>query len=249
MNLIINADDFGLTKGVTLGILDSMEKGIVTETTAMVNGNCFDEGIEEAKRRGIKGIGIHLNLTWGKPVLPLNKVITLINDKGVFKKGYNELGKYSLNEIEMELKAQIERFFASGFQPTHIDGHHHFYGLYPQLMKIVIKLSKEYSLPLRFVNEEYREMYKINNIKTTSGFTSEFYGENVSEERLKEIILKYSSYDTVEIMVHPGYADEELNLISTYNSIRKKELDILTSRQMKAFIKEQRIELIGFKNL
>jgi predicted glycoside hydrolase/deacetylase ChbG (UPF0249 family) len=56
MKLIVNADDFGITKGVALGILDSMEKGIVTETTAMVKGLYFEEGMKEAVRRGIKNI-------------------------------------------------------------------------------------------------------------------------------------------------------------------------------------------------
>lgn len=248
MKLIVNADDYGLSKGVSLGILDCMERGIVTETTAMVNGLYFNEAMEDAKKRGIKNIGIHLTLTWGKPTLPCEEVQSLINEKGYFYK-IGQIKEYNYDEIKKELKAQIEKFLKSGVKPTHLDGHHHFYGFDKKILDIVLNLGKEYNLPIRLLGTEMYEYYKLKGIKTTEAFTSDFYLENVNLEKLKEIILKYKKFNVLEIMSHPAYVDEDLINATSYNTHRNGELEILTSKEIKQFINYSKIELVCYNQI
>ncbi|ERI94409.1 YdjC-like protein [Clostridiales bacterium oral taxon 876 str. F0540] len=247
MKLIINADDFGLTKGVSEGILDCIEKGIVTSTTAMVNGLYFEKAIEEAKKRNFKNIGVHLTLTWGKPTLPVNKIQSLVDNKGCFYKRTSE-DKPNYEEVREELRAQIELFLSTGIKPTHLDGHHHFYAFDEEILNVVLDLSREYNLPLRGMPELMKH-YTKKGVRSTEVFTSEFYNENAEEGKLLDIISKYKHFNTVEIMCHPAYVDEDLINATSYNKHRKQEFQILISEKIKEFINKENIELIAYNEL
>ena len=80
--LIVNADDFGLTEAVSSGILDAHRNGIVTSTTLMANGEAFDAAVAMSRRAPRLGIGVHLNLTSGKPVSPAQRIPSLIDRRG-----------------------------------------------------------------------------------------------------------------------------------------------------------------------
>lgn len=247
MKLIINADDFGLTKGVSEGILDCIEKGVVTSTTAMVNGLYFQEAIEEAKKRNFKNIGIHLTLTWGKPILPVNKIQSLVDKNGCFYKRTSE-DKLNYEEVREELRAQIEKFLSTGIKPTHLDGHHHFYAFDEEILNVVLDLSNEYNLPLRGM-PELKEHYTKKGVRSAEVFTSEFYNENAEESKLLNLILSHKQFKTVEVMCHPAYVDEDLINATSYNKLREKEFKILISDEIKQLINKENIELISYNEL
>lgn len=249
MRLIVNADDFGLTKGVTLGILDSMEKGIVTSTTALVNSLYFEEGIKEAMARGIDAIGIHLTLTLGKPILPPEDIHSIVREDGTFYKSIKDIKGIDYNHVKKELEAQLVRFMNYFHNPTHIDGHHHFYIFDKEILNIVIELAKEYELPLRCVSSEDKEYYDLQGVKTTDNIILDFYGENISVESLIGALDNSPESITVELMCHPAFIDEELVAISTYNTLRKIEHSILVSEKINEFICASNIKLISFKEL
>jgi predicted glycoside hydrolase/deacetylase ChbG (UPF0249 family) len=248
LRLIVNADDFGLSKGVSLGILDCMKKGIVTSTTAMVNGWYFEEALKEARIRGIENIGIHLTLTWGKPTLPAEEVSSLINENGTFYK-IGQTTAYNYEEIKNELKAQIDKFFSQGIKPTHLDGHHHFYGFDKKVLDIVLDLAEEYKLPVRCLDKESSVYYKQRGIRTTELCSTEFYQYNVKEEFFVELLKKYETLDSLEIMTHPAYVDEDLIKATTYNTKRQHEFEVLTSEAVKKYIFENDISMISYKEL
>jgi chitin disaccharide deacetylase len=133
--LIINADDFGLSHGITDGILLTHRKGLLTSTSLMVNQPATEYAVRRAPEAPSLGIGIHLNLTEGKPVLPKEKVRTLVNAAGEFV-GPSEMGRRLLRweasprEIETEFRAQICQMKSLGLQPTHADSHHRIH-MYP----------------------------------------------------------------------------------------------------------------------
>ena len=85
MRLIINADDFGYSKGVNYGIIDAYKNGIVRSTTIMAGMPGFDHAVELAKENKELGVGVHLTLTSYKPVLDSHK--TIVNEHGYFDKG------------------------------------------------------------------------------------------------------------------------------------------------------------------
>jgi hopanoid biosynthesis associated protein HpnK len=153
--LIVNADDFGLTRQVSQGIIDAHREGIVTSTTLLANGAAFDTAVSMSVRTPRLGIGVHLNLSEGTPVSSKSKIPTLLDARGRLHLAPGRLWieilkrKLSLSEVELELQAQIEKVIRAGISPTHLDGHKHVHVL-PGISDIVIRLAQEFGIsPVR----------------------------------------------------------------------------------------------------
>jgi hopanoid biosynthesis associated protein HpnK len=150
--LIVNADDFGLTEQVSRGILDAHREGIVTSTTLMANGGAFDAAVSMARREYHLAIGVHLNLTEGVPVSPASNIPTLVDRQGRLHLSPRRLAQgimtrqVNLAEVETELWHQIWKVLRAGILPTHLDGHKHVHVL-PGVSDIVIRLAQEFSIP------------------------------------------------------------------------------------------------------
>ncbi|MGG1674962.1 chitin disaccharide deacetylase [Neobacillus sp. NRS-1170] len=226
INLIVNADDFGFSHGVNHGIVDSFLYGIVNSTTMMMNMDGTEHAIQLAKNNPELHVGIHLTLTCGKPIL--DNVPSLVDEEGYFYSlsAFNPTD-ISLEEIEREWTAQIDRFIRSGLKPTHLDSHHHVHtmkALYP----VVKNLSHKYRLPVRpngFISIPDVESF-------TDVSLSDFYGDGVRADYFDR--LNDGIYDglTIEVMCHPAYLDHHLLNGSSYTHKRLTELEILTSVQL-----------------
>jgi len=150
--LIVNADDFGLTTGVTQGILDAHREGIVSSTTLMANGTAFEFAVAASRRTRALGVGVHLNLSEGIPVAPASSVPTLLDGRGRLQLKPGRLlrgllrGRVKLDEVETELRAQIAKVMRAGISPTHLDGHKHVH-VVPGIGDIVIRLAQEFDIP------------------------------------------------------------------------------------------------------
>ncbi|QQS48361.1 MAG: ChbG/HpnK family deacetylase [Acidobacteriota bacterium] len=150
--LIVNADDFGLTRGVNRGIVEGHLEGIITSTTLMVNMPAFDEAVELARATPSLGVGLHFNITQGRPVSPPEAVASLVDQSGNFPGSpvtlmWRQLaGRLDRREIETELKAQIERMRSAGLHPTHIDTHKHSHAV-PVVLEAIIEVARDYSIP------------------------------------------------------------------------------------------------------
>ena len=241
--LIINADDFGMTLGNTLGILLAHKKGILTSTTCMVNMPYAQFALDEAKKYPELGVGIHLVLTVGKPLLEGGKSFTDQNGNFIRPKDYPD-GKPHGDEDELyaEWKAQIEKFISmAGCLPTHIDSHHHVH-LLPWHRNVVERLSKEYNLPVRQEEKVYNHIPYIP-------FTEDFYGRYVEMnfDLFKKVCNEHEG--ALELMCHPALIDQQLYDMSAYSLPRMKELDILTSNDAKDFITNNHIQLINFTQI
>ena len=177
--IIINADDFGISEGAVLGIIKAHQDGILTSTTCMVNMPYAKMGLELASRYPNLGVGIHLVLTVGHPLIDGAKSYVDKNGNFLRPSAYpNEEPNANFDELYREWKAQIERFIKlAGKKPTHIDSHHHVH-LLPQHHDVVIKLAKEYDLPIR-----QRDQI-INNYQYVR-CNDQFYKDNVNYEELK----------------------------------------------------------------
>ena len=95
--LIVNADEFGLTEGVNHGIVEVHRQGIVTSTTMVANEHAFEHAIELSKQVPELAIGVHLNVTHGSPVLPEVRVYSLVDDEGI--RMAKEHGTYFVMDI------------------------------------------------------------------------------------------------------------------------------------------------------
>lgn len=169
--LIVNADDFGLTAGVTQGILDAHREGIVTSTTLMANGGAFEIAVAASRRAPALGVGVHLNLSQGVSVSPADRIPTLVDQQGRLHLTPGRLLKgiltrrVNLAEVEIELGAQIARVVGSGISPTHLDGHKHVHVL-PGVSDIVIRLALDFSIPsVRCPLEDFPGLRETRNLR------------------------------------------------------------------------------------
>jgi hopanoid biosynthesis associated protein HpnK len=150
-NLIVNADDLGWTQGVSRGIAEAHRNGIVTSTSLLANGCAFEAGVRAARESPRLGVGVHLNLSDGKPVAPAERVKSLLGENGDFSGGPETLllrltaKKLETKEVEIEWNAQIEKVRAAGIRPTHLDGHKHVQML-PGLFAVALRLAKKHGI-------------------------------------------------------------------------------------------------------
>jgi len=133
--LIVNADDFGMSRGITDAVVLAHRYGYLTSASLMVNMPASEYAVERLAKLPRLGVGVHLNLCAGKPILPTSKVRTLIGADGNFcapKAMIRKLWLWqvSVREIELEFRAQIRWAKDHDVTPTHADSHHHMH-LYP----------------------------------------------------------------------------------------------------------------------
>lgn len=148
-SLIINADDFGFSPGITDGIVAAHRQGILTSTTLMTNMPDAPRAITLAGENPGLGVGIHLGLTQGRPIT--RNLRSLVDGGGNFCRGLpSVLAKASIShrarrEVHREWAAQIEFALAHKLIPTHLDSHKHIHH-WPPLAKITLELSRSYSI-------------------------------------------------------------------------------------------------------
>ena len=150
--LIINADDFGLTAGVNRAIVEAHENGVVTSATLMANGQGFQQAIALAQSRPRLGVGCHVVLVDGAPLLDQTAVRSLL-DRGSnssgdphFREGIARFGALALlgrldeSEVEAEGTAQIRKLQAAGITVTHLDSHKHTH-LFPRVLRPLLRAA------------------------------------------------------------------------------------------------------------
>lgn len=251
MQLIVKADDFGSTPGVTDGIIKAMKEGVVRDTSMLVNSPHFDYAASQAKKHGIEGVGLHLTLTYRSPILPPEEIPSLVTEEGKFHHRANQIPHdFSIDEVEAEFRAQIEKFQSSGLEMTHIDSHHHIHrNMGDDVLNLVLKLAEELHVPIR--RPEDRDMHHMMyyDVKTTDFFSMEFGGlpDNSTTDRFIEVLSEFEGCSgSLEIMCHPAIVDEELLELSTWGHGRQYELEALTDPDVLGYISDHGIELVSF---
>lgn len=127
-HLIVNADDLGMSEAVDRGILEAHARGIVTSATAITTAPTSERGIARALRVAPRlGLGLHVDLSYGRPVLPPRQVPSLVREDGTFvsvTRGLAVPQHWDRHEVRAEVHAQFDRFVAlAGRLPDHLDSH------------------------------------------------------------------------------------------------------------------------------
>jgi len=145
---------------VNRGIAETHRNGIVTSASLLANGAAFASGVELARTTPGLGVGVHLNLSEGKPVAPREMVKSLVNERGELEGRPESLllrlarRSVSLEEVEREWNAQIQKVRDAGIEPTHLDGHRHVQML-PGLFELALRLAKKHGIAaIRISHEE-----------------------------------------------------------------------------------------------
>lgn len=238
--LIINADDFGYSRAVNYGILDCYQNGILTSATMMVNMPGAEHAAALAKEHQNLGVGIHLVLTCGEPLLTTHK--TIVDSIGSFRNLAFYQGSYTIDreELKAEWQAQIERFLSFGLTPTHLDSHHHI-NTYKDVDGVFLELADKYGLPVR------HNMKLPAKYVSTDKFELSLEKALADEDSLLEI---FGDADSLEVMSHPGYLDKAIYTGSSYNYPRLDEVELLTSSKVVEWINQSKtIDLATFTHI
>ena len=265
--LIVNADDYGRSPDIARGIREAHLNGVVTSTTCMMNIRTTARDIAMALNEApdLK-MGVHLNLTAKKPILPRQWVLSITDEDGSFLKPdafFANLSNIDILEVKAEWRAQIEAYIAAaGTKPSHLDSHHHSSYSSPALFKAMLELAREYDCAIRYpitpsssagefietakCAPEFFEEFKP---RRPENFIAIFYDEGATKENLINI-LNTLPEGTSELMCHPGYVDQEFaDKESIYNFKRNEERNILTDSTVKKAIQANGIQLISFADL
>ena len=250
--LVVNADDFGMTLGVSQGILTAMKNGLVTETCAMVNSPYFDQSVALAQQANLTQMGLHLNVTVFSPVSQDPKVLALTEENGQWGKSVlkslQSADSSVLEALKIEFEAQIARLLATGLNLTHLNTHHGL-GMYSkEVFGILEDLAVAHNVPLR------REDTLLASKDSTSNLTQStdqcwILDSSLSEaDILKKLDSLATDANSVELCCHPGLVDEPLKGFSSMLSERERDLALLTDPGFVAILKA-RFELIDFGGL
>ncbi len=166
--LILNADDFGLTRGVNAGIIRAHREGILTSTTLMANGAAFEDAVEGALANPSLGVGCHLVLVGGCSVARPEEIPTLAGRDGRLPASLATLvakvttGTIRAMDMERELLAQIEKIRRAGIDPTHLDTHKHAHA-HPCVLEAVGRVARQTGIirlrkPIEALRDSWRSV-------------------------------------------------------------------------------------------
>lgn len=157
--LIVNGDDFGISREVNQGIIRAYREGILTSCSLMVTGDAFENAVSLARTHDGLAVGVHLVTVMGKSVLPHSRIPTLVDRQGNFPSDPTVAGlRYFFSararrELERELAAQFEKFAATGLPFSHVDSHLHMH-VHPVIFKYALELAEEYGVRYMRVPED-----------------------------------------------------------------------------------------------
>lgn len=164
--LIVNADDFGLTRGVNRAIADLYRTGALSSTTLMANGDAFADAVELVRELPNIGVGCHIVLTDGRPLSEPNKIPSLLGkDRRSLRPSLAAfaraavLGRLDQAEIELEAGAQVSRLIENGIRPTHLDSHKHTH-MFPVVLRALLRVADCFSIPA--LRNPFEQRWSVN---------------------------------------------------------------------------------------
>ncbi len=149
--LIVTADDFGMSLAVNEAIENGHRGGILSAASLMVAGAAAADAVGRARTMPRLGVGLHLVLVDGKPVLPPERLPDLVDSSGLFPNDVAGLGARLYfgaavrGQAEAEIRAQLEAFHATGLALDHVNAHHHFH-FHPVVRDILLSLAPEFGV-------------------------------------------------------------------------------------------------------
>ena len=231
--IILNADDFGRHVLINRAVERGVQDGVLRSATVMPGGAAFDDAAALAARTPALGIGIHLTLVNGNPVLPPAAIPSLVTEAGAFVDDHTAFavrllrGAVNLDEVRAELAAQLRCVEAAGIHPTHADSHQHMHVL-PGVIDIVLDLCRAADIPamrapraplfagnfggigqlvgrtgLAVLARRAATKAQRCGIRVPDHFAGIVAGEAVDTETLTQIAVSLGDGVT-EVMLHPG---------------------------------------------
>jgi chitin disaccharide deacetylase len=262
--LIIHADDLAAAHSEDAASFDALDRNAVTSASIMVPCPWLTEVADYAKVHPDADLGLHLTLTsewktyrWG-PIESKDKVASLLDPSGnLWPEVAPAVAHLKADEVEREIRAQIEHAIAMGIHPTHLDSHMGTLFARPDLFAVYVKVAHEYKLPFL--------AFLAPNAPPSSGLTSQDVLPDavvVANPSIHPADWMTFYADTIrnlkpgltEIIVHLGHDDAEMQAIMVdhpdYGSAwRQRDYDAVTSPEFKKLLEENHVILIKWKDL
>lgn len=257
MKLLVQSDDFGITPAVSLGIIEAIRNGIVRNTGLFANMSWAEECVEMLRPYLDEiAFGIDLNVSAGRPVLLPEEVPELVQESGEFLTSAmnraldteeNNHDHVNYDQVYKEFDAQVQRFLSIvGKLPDYIHGHAYGTATTVRAMKAIAeKYDRPFSTDILFGS----------NVK---GCTMEWYRfgnrmEDQFNDDIKQCILEdrngFLNVEIGSLVSHCGYVDMKLFALSSYTIYRIKDLEAMTSPEVKDWVKKNNVELITYNDL
>jgi hypothetical protein len=265
--LIVHADDVGVTHSVNAATIKAFETGLVNSASIMVPCPWFPEIADYAKSHPDADLGLHLTLTservyyrWG-PVASKDKVPSLLDENGYFHHDWTPATRINPKEVELELRAQIDRAYAMGIRPTHLDSHQ--YRLFDngkELFEVVVRIAHDYKLPLFvardwFADRPYLEFnLSPSDIVIDHTVTIEPTVPAAQWADFYTTALKNLQPGVTEFVIHLGYDNDEMKAATrerdTWGAAwRQRDFDFFTSQEFRDLLSKQNIKLITWREI
>jgi hopanoid biosynthesis associated protein HpnK len=280
--LVVNADDFGLDPAVNAAIAKAHTTGLLTSASLLIAAPHAAEAIEFAKSHPKLGVGLHLCLADGRSAALPDKIPFLATTGGELPPSPFALSvRLSSNkqldtDIEIELRAQISQFLATGLRPTHLDTHQHTH-IHPRVLKIVMRLAREHGVafirapvePLfpairccrqrlarRFVRwtifatlgSRAKRQLRRQGFRTVDRAVGVLDPGHLTQECLAQYLRRLPDGLT-EVFFHPADRPTDLLIQRQYGYEHAAELQSLCSPRLRQLIHDSGIRLTNFREL
>ncbi len=263
--LIMHADDLGVAHSVNAASIEAFANGGISSSSIMVPCPWFSEIAAYAADHPELCWGLHLTLTsewkyykWDG-VASSDKISSLLNDEGVmYDKVIDVVSSANLDEVEIEIRAQIDKALASGIAVSHLDSHMGTLFSTPEMFRIYVKLGKEYDLPIMVPGDRIppswgldslagKIHYPLDNLIMMGKMAPDW--QSMYDDMITKVVPGLN-----EVIVHLGYDDAEMQAVMVDHpdfgaTWRQKDFNYVTSDHYKNKLKELDIHLVSWKQV
>jgi predicted glycoside hydrolase/deacetylase ChbG (UPF0249 family) len=227
--LIVNADDFGLSPGVNAGVARTHEHGILTSASLMVRRPAAAAAADYARDAPALSLGLHVDLgEW-------------VHDDGAWKAVYEVVELEDAVAVEEEVRAQLDRFRAlTGRDPTHLDSHQHVHKWEP-VTEVLRDLARQLGIPLR---------QRLGGVR----YCGDLYGQNERGEPIPEAVTPRALIEIIrrlepgvtELACHPGIGADTG---TAYDTEREQEVEVLCDPRVAEALRREGVVLRSFVDI
>jgi predicted glycoside hydrolase/deacetylase ChbG (UPF0249 family) len=247
--------------------MKALETGLVTSGSIMVPCPWISEIAAYARANPQADLGLHLTLTsewthfrWG-PVTSKDRVASLLDKDGFFHLSESDAAKFAdPKEVELEIRAQVERAKSMGIQPTHLDSHMGTLYQNKALFDVLMRVARDYKLPVRVAKEwSFRAEFMAASLKPDDVLIDRVLDINPGVEpqdwaKFYTEALRNLQPGVTEIVIHLAYDDSEMRG-ATFDhpawgaAWRQRDFDFFTSDAFRKSLEENKIKLITWREI
>lgn len=261
--LLVQSDDYGITKGVSAGIREGITYGIIRNTGLFVNMDGSEEDVKQLQNMDVC-LGVDINYVCGKPVTDTSLIPDLVDENGDFISSTNyvkthklekkedglyifETDPFPYEQILLETENQVKRFMEyTGRLPEYM--HTHSLST-PNTLKAALAVAEKYGLYHTWtLRHTYRALPGVFDGVKNAGIQEQL-DYRCRDNFIQRALPSLAENETAFYVFHCGYADADLLRKSSLNLRRIRDLEAVLDSNVKDYIREEKIELITYRDL